>query len=57
MQRGHEPKRHHIHSAPSSRTTITQIVAKTLQSHIMAKSRRETQENVISNVKNKLVLD
>jgi hypothetical protein len=57
FQRGNEPKRCHIHNALHSHTTITQIMAKTLQSHIMAKSRRETQD-VTLNLKIKLaVLD
>jgi len=55
LERGNEPKRHRIHNAPHLHTTITQIMAKTLQSHVMAKSRQETQD-VISNLKIKLVV-
>ena len=55
VQQGNEPKRHRIHNAPHLHTTITQIMAKTLQSHVMVKSRQETQD-VISNLKIKLVV-
>jgi len=55
VQQGNKPKGHRIHNAPHLHTTITQIMAKTLQSHVMAKSRQETQD-VISNLKIKLVV-